>query len=425
METQHVDVTIIGAGPAGLCLARALSELGLRILVLERQPEDAVRTPAFDGREIALTHRSRALMQQFDLWRRLPVDEVHPLRDARVFNGSSPNALHISHRHGGRDTLGVLVPNHCIRAAAFDAANGSTGVTLRFGARIAQVQADAARASVRLDDGSHVESRLLVAADSRFSETRRALGIGARMQDFGRSMLVCRVTHEARHDDTAWEWFDHDQTLALLPLGAAAPRGHRASVVLTLPAPQMRKVQALDDAGFAAEMERRFHGRLGTIRDAGERHVYPLVGVYAERFVAPRFALVGDAAVGMHPVTAHGFNLGLLGVERLSGAIRDAVARGQDIASPALLAGYERGHRRATLPLYLATRGIVGLYTDERAPARALRAGLLRASDAMGPFKRLLAATLADDGRPSRSAAPDGGGTMLNRADAGSASGGW
>ena len=97
-----------------------------------------------------------------------------------------------------------------------------------------------------------MESRLLVAADSRFSETRRALGIGARMQDFGRSMLVCRVTHEAGHDDTAWEWFDHDQTLALLPLGAAAPRGHRASVVLTLPAPQMRKVQALDDAGFAA-----------------------------------------------------------------------------------------------------------------------------------------------------------------------------
>ena len=72
METQHVDVTIIGAGPAGLCLARALSGLGLRVLVLERQPEDAVRTPAFDGREIALTHRSRALMQQFDLWRRLP-----------------------------------------------------------------------------------------------------------------------------------------------------------------------------------------------------------------------------------------------------------------------------------------------------------------------------------------------------------------
>ena len=78
-------------------------------------------------------------------------------------------------------------------------------------------------------------------------------------------------------------------------------------------------------------MERRFHGRLGTIRDAGERHVYPLVGVYAERFVAPRFALVGDAAVGMHPVTAHGFNLGLLGVERLSGAIRDGHARWVDV----------------------------------------------------------------------------------------------
>lgn len=406
METQHVDVTIIGAGPAGLCLARALSGLGLRTVVLERQPEAAVCTPAFDGREIALTHRSRALMEQFDLWRRLPADEVHPLRDAQVFDGAAPRALHISHRHGGRDTLGALVPNHCIRAAAFDSVCDATDVTLRFGVRIDGVQADAARAIVRLDDGSRIESRLLVAADSRFSETRRALGIGARMHDFGRSMLVCRVTHDAAHDDTAWEWFDHAQTLALLPLGAATPRGHRSSVVLTLPAPQMRVVQALDDEGFAAEMARRFHGRLGAVRDAGERHVYPLVGVYAERFVAPRFALAGDAAVGMHPVTAHGFNLGLLGVERLARVMGDAVARGQDIGAPALLADYERGHRRATLPLYLATRGIVGLYTDDRVPARAVRAGLLRASQALGPFKRLLAGTLADDGRAAARSRP-------------------
>ncbi|HEY0503342.1 MAG TPA: 5-demethoxyubiquinol-8 5-hydroxylase UbiM [Lysobacter sp.] len=410
METQHVDVTIIGAGPAGLCLARALSGQGLRIAVLERQPLAALRTPAFDGREIALTHRSRALMQQLDLWRRLPADEVHPLRDAQVLNGTSPRALRISHRDGGRDTLGFLVPNHCIRAAAFDAVHDAADVTIRGEARIAQVATDDGRACVRLDDGTRIESRLLVAADSRFSETRRALGIGARMQDFGRSMLVCRVRHEVAHDDTAWEWFDHAQTLALLPLGAATPRGHWSSVVLTLPAPRMRAVQALDDAGFAAEIARRFHGRLGALGEVGERHVYPLVGTYAERFVAPRFALVGDAAVGMHPVTAHGFNLGLLGVERLARAVAGAVARGEDIASPALLSGYERGHRRATLPLYLATRAIVGLYTDDRPLARGLRAGLLRASEAASPFKRLLAATLAGEGRggtaTAESAAP-------------------
>ena len=398
METIRTDVTIVGAGPAGLCLAQALAGTGLRTVLVERQPEAALRDPAFDGREIALTHRSQALMKQLGLWQRLPDDEIHPLRDALVFDGGDDRPMRVSHTDGGRDQLGFLVPNHCIRKAAFEAVADGTQSTLLHGVAVAGIETHEDRAHVRLADGRSVESRLLVAADSRFSETRRVAGIGARMYDFGRSMLVCRVSHEVAHDDTAWEWFDYAQTLALLPLGRAAPQGHRSSVVLTLPSPRMREVQDLDADCFAREMERRFHGRLGRISDVGERHVYPLVGTYADRFASRRLALLGDAAVGMHPVTAHGFNLGLLGVERLAGELRRAAHSGRDIGAPALLTRYERGHRRATLPLYLATRGIVGLFTHDRWPARRVRAGLLRASEAFAPFKRLLAAQLADEG---------------------------
>ncbi|MDI9238080.1 5-demethoxyubiquinol-8 5-hydroxylase UbiM [Lysobacter sp. LF1] len=405
MDTLHTDVTIIGAGPAGLCLARALSGTGLRVVLLERQGEAALRSPAFDGREIALTHRSRAFMQRLDLWRRLPEGEVHALRDAHVYNGDSPRAMRIGHEQSGREALGFLVPNHEIRRVAFEAAMEVNGVTLLAGVKVIGVERSDSKAEVALDDGRRIVSRLLVAADSRFSETRRAAGIATRMFDFGRSMLVCRVTQEVPHADTAWEWFDHAQTLALLPLGNATPRGHRASVVLTLPAPQMREVQALDDEAFARDIARRFHGRLGRIDDVGERHVYPLVGTYADRFVATRLALIGDAAVGMHPVTAHGFNLGLLGVERLAGELREAAEAGTDIGDPARLARFERGHRRATLPLYLATRGIVGLFTDDRWPARRLRAGLLWASDRLAPFKKALAAMLADEGAGRANAA--------------------
>lgn len=399
MDTIRTDVTIIGAGPAGLCLAQALAGTGLRTVLVERQPETALREPAFDGREIALTHRSQALMKQLGLWQRLPDDEVHALRDALVFDGGDDRPMRVSHTDGGREQLGFLVPNHCIRKAAFDAVADSAQAMLLHGVAVAGIETHEDLARVRLADGRNIESRLLVAADSRFSETRRAAGIGARMHDFGRSMLVCRVTHEAAHDDTAWEWFDYAQTLALLPLGRAAPRGHRSSVVLTLPSPRMREVQGLDEEGFAREMERRFHGRLGRISEVGERHAYPLVGTYADRFAGRRLALLGDAAVGMHPVTAHGFNLGLLGVERLAGELRRAAQAGQDIGGQAVLARYDRGHRRATLPLYLATRGIVGLFTDDRWPVRRVRAGLLRASEAFAPFKRLLASQLADEGR--------------------------
>jgi len=393
MQTIDTDVIVIGAGPAGLCLARALDGTGLRVTVLEREDEASLRAPKFDGREIALTQRSVRLLRDLAIWQRLPPDECHPLCEARVFDTGVREPLRVG---GGDEPLGWLVPNHAIRAAAFEAATALPTLDLHAGIRIAAVEADATHARVRLDDGRTFGGRLIVAADGRFSETRRALGIATRMHDFGRAMLVCRVTHEHPHEDTAWEWFDRGQTLARLPLGRATPAGRRSSVVLTLPAAQMRIVQAMDDAAFAADIAQRFHGRLGVVSDPGERHVYPLVGAWATRFAGPRVALLGDAAVGMHPVTAHGFNLGLLGVERLAREVARAANAGLDPGDAALLARYARGHRFATAPLHLATRGVVALFTDDRAPVRALRAGVLRASAGFPPFRRLLAAFLAD-----------------------------
>ena len=393
MQTIETDVIVIGAGPAGLCLARALDRSGLRVALLERESEASLRAPKFDGREIALTQRSVRLLRDLGVWSRLPPDECHPLCEAHVFDAGVREPLKIG---GSDEPLGWLVPIHAIRAAVFDAVSVSQGVELHAGVRIAAVATDAEVARVRLEDGRTFAARLIVAADGRFSETRRHLGIPARMHDFGRAMLVCRVTHERPHDDTAWEWFDRGQTLARLPLGRATPAGHRSSVVLTLPGAQMRDLQAMDDAAFAGEIARRFHGRLGSVSDPGERHVYPLIGAWATRFAGTRVALLGDAAVGMHPVTAHGFNLGLLGVARLAAELREAVGIGGDPGDPARLARYERGHRFATAPLHLATRGIVALFTDDRAPIRALRAGVLRASAGFPPFRQLLAAFLSD-----------------------------
>ena len=114
------------------------------------------------------------------------------------------------------------------------------------------------------------------------------------------------------------------------------------------------------------------------MRVASSRHVYPLVTTFAERFAVPGAVLMGDAAVGMHPVTAHGFNLGLAGAERLAREVRLALRRGADWSGNAVLGAYDRGHRRACRPLYMATNMIVRLYTDTRRPARAARHAAIR-----------------------------------------------
>jgi 2-polyprenyl-6-methoxyphenol hydroxylase-like FAD-dependent oxidoreductase len=201
------------------------------------------------------------------------------------------------------------------------------------------------------------------------------------------------MQHEFGHEQTAWEWFGFGQTLALLPLGERT-----ASAVLTLPACEIQRLLAMDEAAFGAEITRRFDGRLGTMQPISSRHAYPLVGVYPRQFVGTRFALVGDAAVGMHPVTAHGFNFGLLGVDLLARRLREAHASGLDIANARDLAGYQRELRRATRPLYLATRAIARLYTSDSAPARLLRRAGIAFGARVLPFRRALAGALSASG---------------------------
>lgn len=406
----ETDIAVIGAGPAGLSLAAALAGSGLRVTLVERSPEAALANPGFDGREIALTHRSQGILRQFGAWDRIPEEQRSPLRQARVQDGASPFALDFAPGPGPGAALGQLVPNHVIRRALFDTVREAGAAELIAGVAVAGVATSPKGGVLTLADGREIRARLIVAADTRFSEARRQMGIAATQRDFGKTMLVARVAHEKPHHGIATEWFGHGQTVAMLPLSSAAAihglgpsaspdrggAGEMSSIVLTLPPERIEALMAATPEDFAADATRRTTSRWGAMRLAGTRHAYPLVATYAHRFVGTRFALLGDAAVGMLPVTAHGFNFGLAGAHRLAGEIRGALARGRDIADPGALLRYEMAHRRATFPLFTATNAIASLYTDDRAPARMLRGAVLRLGAAFGPVRRLVTAQLME-----------------------------
>ncbi len=172
---------------------------------------------------------------------------------------------------------------------------------------------------------------------------------------------------------------------AVLPLN-----GNVCSVVVTLPSDQAAGLLAMPMEEFNRDLTERFGEKLGAMKLMTERHSYPLVATYADRFVGHRFALLGDAAVGMHPVTAHGYNFGLYGIRALSGKIHEALSVGLDIGSPVLLERFNKTHRKTTLPIYLGTNAIVSLYTDERPAAKRARSAGLRLGNFAKPFKRMI-----------------------------------
>mgnify|MGYP000020911728 FL=1 len=385
----HSDILVVGAGPAGLSFAAELAGSGLKITLIEKSPLEILQNPPYDGREIALTHLSREIMQRLGMWDLIPKDEIYPLRDAKVLNGQSDYQLHFPQPTQARgepaDCLGYLISNHNIRKAAYEVVSKLENVTILTGTGVKEVKTSEDEAQVILENGEVLSGRLLLAADSRFSQTRRQLGISSDMHDYSRTMFVCRMRHTLSNQHTAYECFHYGRTIALLPL-----EEHLTNTVITVDSDKADTIKKMSPEELAASVKEQLKGRLGDMELVSTIHNYPLVGMIAQRFYGKRSALIGDAAVGMHPVTAHGFNLGLSSADILAKLILEAEQRGQDIGAASLLEKYSTKHMLHAQPIYLGTNMLLKLFTNETAPAKILRGLVLRASNNFPPLKKLI-----------------------------------
>ncbi|MDH3977104.1 MAG: 5-demethoxyubiquinol-8 5-hydroxylase UbiM [Gammaproteobacteria bacterium] len=379
------DIIVIGAGPAGLSFARSFKDSSLRLLVIERAPLEAIQNPTPDGREIALTHLSIRLMKALGAWQHIPAEHVSPIQEAKVMNGTSSYFLDFDSRDVEGAALGYLVPNFLIRKSLYTEAQPLENVEIMTDTAVEQIKTDAEVGSVTLADGRTISARLIVAADSRFSASRRAMGISASMQDFAKTAIVCRMEHEQPHNQIAWECFHYERTLAVLPMA-----GNLSSIVITVHNELADQILAMTEEEFNKDIQERFENRLGSMKLLGKRHSYPLMAVHADKFIANRYAVIGDAAVGMHPVTAHGFNLGLRGQATLVKEILRADKRGGDIGARRVLIKYDMKHQRITRPMYWGTNGIVALFTNELPPVKAVRNLVLRVANNLPPVKRMI-----------------------------------
>lgn len=387
--SEFSDIIVVGAGPAGLSFCREFADSALKITVIEKLPLSVLQDPPFDAREIALTHLSKEIMEKLTLWQRIDKEDIYPLREAKVLDGLSSYQLHFPQpkkaRGGATDRLGYLISNHRIRKAAYEAVKDVHNVNIITEHTVKDVQLGDDGVCVTLDDGRELNAQLLVCADSRFSETRHKVGIPTDMHNFGRTVLVFRTEHTKSNEHIAFECFHYGRTLAILPLTE-----QMSSMVITIDSNKADALLALSDEELAQDIYAETQGRLGEIKVIGTRHTYPLVGTHARRFYGKRCALIGDAAVGMHPVTAHGFNLGLEGAHILAKQVLQAAKCKKDIGAESVLRQYNFKHMLHTRPIYHGTNVVVKLFTTENTPARLLRSAVLRVSNNLPPVKKLI-----------------------------------
>lgn len=343
-EDARVDVAISGASFAGLALACALTETlgpGLRVALMDRLAQAAPRP---DARAFALSAASRHLLDAIGVWAAVageaqPVDGID-ITDSSLDAGVRPVLLTYDNVTEAGEPATHIVPAGALMAALRAKAASHPSIAMLAPAEAESFSTDETGARVRLRDGREIGAALVVAADGRKSPLREAAGIKVIGCSYPQTGIVTTVRHERPHAARAVQHFLPAGPFAILPL-----TGNRACITWTEDAGEAARILALDDASFLAEVEKRFGGKLGAVTLDGPRQSWPLELHLARRYVGERFALVGDAAHGVHPLAGQGLNLGFRDVAALTEVVADAVRLGFDAGNGEALRRYERWRR--------------------------------------------------------------------------------
>lgn len=385
---------IAGAGMAGATLALALKSGGIEPVLVDPLPFDTQTAPSFDGRASAIAFAC------FRQWRALGAGEriaphAQRIEQILVTDGRSPGAAgglqlpaflrfdsaEIADRSEG-EPLGYMVENRHIRAGLAETVKAA-GIEVLAPAKVARIETDGASARAVLEDGRVLGAPLVVGSDGRGSLVRLQAGIGVVGWPYAEVGVVATVKLERPHGGVAHEHFLPSGPFAILPLTE-----DRASLVWTEKAARGRALAAARPEVFHAHLQRRFGEFLGRPERIGAPFVYPLSLELAERMTAPRIALLGDAAHGVHPIAGQGLNLGLKDAAALAEALVEAARLGEDLGSEAVLERYARWRRTDNVGLAAATDLFNRLFTNDITPLRLLRGAGLTLVNRVGPARR-------------------------------------
>lgn len=369
---MQFDLVIVGGGLAGLSLACALRDARLKIALVENHtPKPAT---GWDARVYAISPANADFLREIGAWKHLDAARIAPIHAMKVM-GDAGARLDFSAYETGVPELGWILESSLMACELWENVKRQGNLTLVCPATPQSLAFAPEAASLTLSDGQTLTAKLVVGADGRDSWVREAAGQKAINTPYGEMGVVANFECERAHRGIARQWFRDDGVLAWLPLAGdrnGDARTHRISIVWSTPDAHANELLALSPEAFADRVAAAGLHELGKLTQITAPAAFPLRLMRVPQTVAPRLALVGDAAHGIHPLSGHGINLGYQDAKALADLLR-ATPEWQDIGSERLLQRYQRARREETVLMQYTTHTLRRLFDEKLPGLRTLR----------------------------------------------------
>ncbi len=340
-ETAHYQIIVVGAGPAGLTAALALARTGLSIALVAPRP--TAEALSRDTRTFAALGGSVSLLERLGVWRSL-APSTAPLRAIRIIDdrGGFFRAPEVTFRSSdlGLDQFGANIPHEAMGLALAASADRESRLTW-IDASVAEAVVGADDVALTLDDGRRFSAKLVAAADGRKSRLRDAAGITTSAWAYPQTAVTCIFGHSRPHQSVSNELHGPHGPLTTVPMPDAAT-GYASSLVWVEASERAAELFAMTPEDFAATLEGRLNGLLGSVGTIGKRATFPLSGLEVSHMGQNRVALIGEAGHVVPPIGAQGLNLGFRDAATLVDCIIEADGGLDDPGRANVLAAYSR-----------------------------------------------------------------------------------
>lgn len=384
--TAPYDITIVGGGLVGGCLAKALSTLPIRIALIESVPPLIRTQPDYDARTLALSHTSRTILQTLKLWQDI---EPHatPIKNIHASSRGHFGATRISSKELNVDSLGAVVEMQYLLSTLNNAIASQPNLAHYCPAKLTSLAQTEQLTTLTLDNNQTITTKLLIAADGSNSKIRSLLNIPTTTKDYHQHAIVANVSLKAPNvSHTAYERFTHDNLMALLPLSQ-----DRCALILAINSDQTDSLLNYSTNEFLHYLQTQFGYRLGRFTNIGKRTAFPLKMTSAQQQSKNNCILLGNAAHTLHPIAGQGFNLGLRDASALAQVIADAVQQKLALNTKEILHNYLSWRSPDQKRTTRFTDNIISLFTLDLLPLNLARNSGLITLDITPQLKRLFA----------------------------------